>query len=1342
MKKLLCNLLLLVSTITYAQQPELMFHFLGSRHGLTYSAVRDIVQDNKGYIWVATLKGLNRYDGYNIKQFYKQDDGLASNCVEKLLLIGNDSLLVGTNEGVSLYDMMKERFIAITPPDKKALYVTDMVSNGPTVFISTISGIYAYHKQKQSITHLSKEVVNKITLDMNGNVWGISPAAIYCFLTNGRVIKKITSSKVSPNYPIEFSSIYKDSQGTLWLGTTEDGLYRYNKSRDSFVPVIFTSQDRKAIRYVRCIREDMRGNLWIGTENGLFIYDYTDNSYMHYQQNEKNAQSGLTDNAIYSIFKSRENIMWIGTFFGGINYIHLTNNNFNYILSGNRPQELKGKAVSNIIQDSRGALWFASEDNGISIISPDGSIQYLNKTTKPALNGNNVHALTEDSSGYIWAGNFVDGLQRIDWKSKRIESFKNLTETSTGLSNNSIYKLYVHNADSMFVGTSQGVDVYHFKTGIFTRFLPGIIKDIRIDDITPDRKNNLWFSTHFDGVFVYNTTTKVTRQYKKGAPGCEAMVSNHVYCSFADSKGRIWFGTSNGGLMLHETVTDSLIIYGKQYELKQRDIYSIQEDTYGYLWLSTDNGIFCFNPTNRNFTHYKVSDNLISNQFNSCSGYKDNSGVIYFGSINGACFFQPEGLGQNNMTQDIHITFSDFKIFNRHITATDSGLLTNNIDNTSSIELNHDMNTLTLDFLVINYDENGQSQFTCEYYLEGMETEWNSSPQMPQSVTYTNLDPGQYQFHVRVVNKNGAVIDQRIIAIEIQPHFLLSGFMIVIYLIIVILIGYTIIRFYRISIRDKMDIKIERMEKDSLRELNKHKLNFFTYITHEFKTPLSILMAVFEDVSAGKDNTMNEEEISIVKRNIQRLQFLINQLLEFRSVETDHARIEYVKGDIMTYGRSLFELFVPVFRQKQIVYRYTVTPDSFYTIFDRDKIEKIISNLLSNAFKHSDPQSEISFRIEIDKELNQLVLSCHNSSSYIHPEQQGAVLQPFHKSGSTDKKYANTGIGLALVNGLVQLLSGTIEIDSKQETGTTFIVRLPLVEDCKDMIVANEALDIVNSPDIVADTVYTLNNRGADTQIEYPNPERKITVLLVEDNPDINKILKGKLSDVYKVKSAYNGREATEILKNHIIDIVISDIMMPFMDGYELSKHIKTSREYSHIPVILITSQPSKENELQGLSAGADAYIEKPFTFDELNIRISNLLKAKHNIRTHYQEMKIFELNEILNNKDEEFIKVLTQYVLDHIENTELEVDNLASHMNISRTQLYNKLKKLLNLSATEFINKIKIDVAKRKIIETNLTFAEISWQLGFNNPSYFSKTFKRFSGMTPNEFRNGKGKS
>ena len=317
----------------------------------------------------------------------------------------------------------------------------------------------------------------------------------------------------------------------------------------------------------------------------------------------------------------------------------------------------------------------------------------------------------------------------------------------------------------MFIGTSQGVNIYHFRTDSFTPFLPDVFRLIRIDDITRDLKGNIWFSTHFNGIFRYHIPTHSIHRYQKGVTGCKTMTSDNIYCSFVDSKGEVWFGTSNGGLMKYNARADSIQAFGKENELRQRDIYSIQEDSFGYLWMSTDNGIFSFNPESRSFAHYKVSDNLVSNQFNACPGYKDPDGTLFFGSINGVCFFRPEGLNHNSPTNDIHLTFSDFRIFNKHVQPSPDGILQNNIDSTSAIRLPHGMNTLTFDFLVINYNENCQSQLSCEYYLEGMETEWNATQQIPQSVTYTNLDPGTYQFHVRVIGKNGVVFDLSLIHI-------------------------------------------------------------------------------------------------------------------------------------------------------------------------------------------------------------------------------------------------------------------------------------------------------------------------------------------------------------------------------------------------------------------------------------------------------------------------------------------------------------------------------------------------------------------------------------------------
>lgn len=602
--------------ILLARDNKYIFQNLGSKDGITYSAVRDIVQDKKGYIWIATLKGLNRYDGYDIKQYYKSEDGLPSNCIEKILPLDNNSLLLGTDEGLCIYDMLTEEFINITSPDKESLNIIDLLDNGQTIFLASEKGLYTYNHENRNITQLFDGEIMKLTQDINGNVWTFSREKVYCFHATGQLIKEFDKSDISPTYPVEFSAIYCDSQGTLWLGTTEDGIYRYSKNKNEFLPLELLKQDRKNIRYVRCICEDMRGNLWIGTENGLFIYNYTDNSYAQYKEKRSTSQTGPNDNAIYSIYKSREDIMWIGTFFGGVNYVNLSSSDFGYILADNGISSLNGKAVSNIMEDSRGALWMTSEDKGISIFYPDDRIEYLNKSSSPSLNGDNVHALTEDPQGNVWIGNFVDGLHKINPITKRLVSYKNTTRDSTGLSNNSIYKLLIHNSDSMFIGTNLGIDVYHFKKDIFTRFRPDIFDHIRIDDMIHDTRGNLWFSAHFDGIFFYDVKNDKIRHYKRGTKGCDEIISDNIYSSCVDTQGSLWFGTSNGGLMLYNEGKDCFVVYGKEKDLHQRDIYAILEDAFGYLWLSTDNGIFCFNPTDKTFTQYKASNEFISNQFN------------------------------------------------------------------------------------------------------------------------------------------------------------------------------------------------------------------------------------------------------------------------------------------------------------------------------------------------------------------------------------------------------------------------------------------------------------------------------------------------------------------------------------------------------------------------------------------------------------------------------------------------------------------------------------------------------------------------------------------------------
>lgn len=1181
------------------------------------------------------------------------------------------------------------------------------------------------------MSKLFSQGIQRIVVDAYEYIWGINQNNIYICSKEGKVIKHFVADDVLTN-SAKLSSIYKDTQNVIWIGTTEEGVFRYNKDNNRFLPIVSSNEKLKQMKYVRCFRDDALGNIWIGTENGLFIYNQVTNNIVHYKADYGRSQFSPADNAIYTIFRSNDRMLWIGSYFGGVNYVMLSPNRFDYIIPGKTRGGLNGKAVSDIKMDCNKNLWLATEDNGITVLQADGNVRYFNKQMTPGLKGNNIHSLAEDKEGNFWVGAFIDGLHYINLKTNQIESFKN----DIGVLSNSIYKILVLNTDSLIVGTEKGVELFHIRTREFSRLNSSKIPQVRVEEILKDKKKLLWFGTRFNGIYSYNMETHKAKHYTKDCS--KSIISDDIISGLIDSKGRIWFGTSDGGLMLYDELKDDFVVYGDIENVLYRDIYAIEEDGRGTLWLSTDQGIFNYDSKTERFTKYYIEDQFISNQFNSGASYKDKEGIIYFGSINGVCYFHPEEVANRSLNySNLKIIFSDFKVANTSLHPKSGGIINRSINYVDEIKLKSHMNTISLSFLCINYNYSAKNDLRLEYFMEGLDTEWNCVNRLSSTIAYNNLSSDSYMFTVRLCTKNGEVIDQRRIKIVVSPHFMLTPLMKTMYALLVIVILFIILRFYKMRLKDRMEVQIERIEKQKIQELNQHKLTFFTYITHEFKTPLSILTAIFDDQCFDKERYITEVETSIVKRNVQRLQFLINQLMEFRTVESDHANIKNSKGDVMKYIRAIADLFLPIVNKKGIIFTCVTEPFSWITVFDNDKIEKIVSNLLSNAIKYSVSGSAIS--LKVSQNGRNMVIECYNSYSYIPLEQQKNVFLPYQKAESMGEKYSNTGIGLALVNSLVQLLHGNIELISSPQSGTTFIVSIPIAErQLNDATVMNEN-KIINSQDVIADTLYFVEDsllEGIGNKVG----SGKYMVLFVEDNKDMAILAKSKLLENYKVRLAFDGKEAIKILNEETVDVIVSDVMMPYVNGYELCQYVKNKKEYSHIPIILLTVQDDKDSEIRGFKSGADSYLKKPFNFFELDLRIRNLIHAKESIKEYYHEVGVMETYQMLNNKDEKFIQELRTFIIANLQDDNLDSNKIAEYMGVGRTQLYNKLKKTMDMSISEFVNKVKIDLAKQKLCETNLTLSEIAYQLGFSTPSYFSKVFRKYVGITPNEFKRGDG--
>ena len=1307
MRKINSILFLFCILVSASARENYAFRNIANENGLSNSAVRDICQDDKGYIWIATLKGLNRYNGFTIQQYHSADaSGLISDCVETLTSLGED-VMIGTDKGLCRYIMDREVIenVMCDGTSIGEVYDIQKTSVQGMLYVSSASGLYIYADDCLKRISEASDII-KLSSDQAGNLWAVAENRLMNITINGLVIASYDIETLLPyqnENPCLLSCVYVDGYDNVWVGTQSQGLFHFDLKTKKLVPIRLSYISNNEMKYVRCMMADNQGNLWIGTENGLFIFDLTTRECSHYKRKNNVAFQSISDNAIYSIFKSRENLIWIGTFFGGVDVTDTHTGRMKYFLPDDGCLSLNGHATSAIMEDSSRRLWFASEDNGISILNRDTeTFAYLNTSSVPSLAGNNVHALAEDPDGNVWVGNFMDGLHVVS------HDLKSVRRVSVPV--NSIYKLLMYKSDSMYIGTASGLYVYSFEDDALFEFKPEVFAHARVDDMLFDLEGNLWVCTHFDGIFRYSYADDSLVAFD---------VADFAYCCHLSSDGKVWCGTCDAGLVCFEG--NEYKTYNLEDDGHIRFIYSIQEDLSGCLWISTDEGIYSFDTSNDALLKYDSSHHPISNQFNLGAGLCDSVGDMYFGSIGGVCSFSPSVLGDKKVhPSSPKLIFSDLKVFNTLIFP-GSRILELSLDDTDNVVLNHDENTISFDISPLILKSDMLPMFFVEYKMAGVDREFMRKPAEPVTVTYTNLEDGEYEFTARVVDSYGTVLDLKELLFVVKKHPLLSNVMLCVYAVFIFILLYCIFHSYR-----------KRTNYEAKISLNEQRIKLFTYISHEFKTPLSVILAILDKGGNEGKVTLSLSEWGMMSRNAKRLQFLIRQLLDFRSVESGQCEVNYVKDNIVLFLENCFSSFEPIFLQKSVRSSFSSDVQHDEVYFDPDKIEKIYANLLSNAAKHVKCNGAVQTKIEtVNDEMFRITV--FNSDSYIPEEHFGKIVQPFFKSESRHEH--NNGIGLALVKEMLHLLGGSLSIKSDRDIGTTFIAMFPVVLSEQMDVSLRRDHDNSDFSDILENTFYELSE--ADVEIKSNATETSVlyTVLLVEDNKDFNELLSDGLKGKYNVKRAYDGITAKGMLGADI-DIILSDINLPGMTGDELCRFVKSNRYFMHIPVILFTSESTKEVLLRSLDYGADAYIEKPFTQQELLAKMKNLLLMKDRICIHYHDTISLGLMNNLANKDEAFISDMTRFVQENLGNAELNVDDLARHAKISRTLLYKRLKDTVNLSASEFIAKIRVEYAMDKLSNTNQTVSEIAWMTGFSSPSYFIKTFKRHCGMTPKEFR------
>lgn len=804
------------------------------------------------------------------------------------------------------------------------------------------------------------------------------------------------------------------------------------------------------------------------------------------------------------------------------------------------------------------------------------------------------------------------------------------------------------------------------------------------------------------------------------------VINSAINCIFEDSKKRIWIGT-RGGLNLYGE-NGKFQLFSKENGLPGNMIYGILEDSFGRLWISTNAGISCFTPELNTFRNYSEADGLLFSQFNMYSFCQSKSGQMYFGGINGITTFYPELLIDNPHTPLPKI--GKIMIQNREVLPFDeTGILKNNILDTKKITLNANQSSLTIEFFVSNYLAGKHNTFA--YQLEGLDKNWNQSTENRQ-VTYTNLKRGTYVFRVKAANNDGKWNEEVTdLEIRVLPHWWQTWWAIMLFLILAGTALWYIRRF--VKQRRAMDeqLRAERMEKEKMEEINQMKTRFFINISHEFRTPLTLIMSPLQDIIEHTTDKWQRSQLAHIQKNTNKLLHLVNQLMDYRRAELGYFELRVSRVNAKKQVVEICNLFEKLAKRKKINYTVGDMAADKDFLVDGNYLELILSNLLSNAFKFTHEEGKITVRMEED--LNYFILEVEDNGCGIPLDKQALIFDRFYQ---VDNDYVGTGIGLSLIKRLVDLHHGKIEVKSEPGSGSTFTIYIPQNEEVYEHVESDSQTAETVKPVKHKNLDFILDDALADEDINEELSAKTDTLLIVEDNTEVTEYLTERLSKNYKIHTAVNGADALELLRNEEVDLVLTDVMMPVMDGIKLCRAIKQNIKTCHIPVIILSAKSNTEDQLQGLEVGADDYLPKPFTYSVLKAKIQNMLKSRRRSLEHYSKSLEVEPEKItFNVMDEELLKKAMKIVIDNLDNSEFSTDVFCSEMGMSRSNLHLKLKAITGESTIDFIKKIRFKEACKLLLDGRYNVAEVSTMVGFNTPSYFATSFKKYFGCLPTDY-------
>ena len=1326
----------------FSETPEqITFSYISINEGLSQSTVFSIDQDKRGNMWFATYDGVNKYDGYafTVYQHNEDDPNSIANDISRIVKTDSQGRVwIGTRDGLSRYDEEKDIFQNFFyEKNGKHLQVNGIEEISPEqLLISTPEGLIMFDiKESKFIddsfsTAMHKTIASTLYRQGDQIYIGTSTDGLYTYSITQKTFEKVIPILGTK----QIQAILQQSPTRIWVATEGAGLFLINPKTKEIKNYLHSPSNPKSIssNYIRSLAMDSQNRLWIGTFNDLNIYHEGTDSFASYSSNPVENGS-LSQRSVRSIFMDSQGGMWLGTYFGGLNYYHPIRNRFKNIRNIPYKNSLSDNVVSCIVEDKDKNLWIGTNDGGLNLYNPitQRFTSYTLQEDESArgIGSNNIKAVyVDEKKSLVYIGTHAGGLSILHRNSGQVENFN---QRNSQLVNENVYAILPDGEGNLWLGTLSALVRFNPEQRSFTTIekekdgTPVVSK--QITTLFRDSHKRLWIGGE-EGLSVFKQEGLDIQQ------ASILPVSNvtklFTNCIYEASNGIIWVGTREGFYCFNEK-DKQIKRYNTTNGLPNNVVYGILEDSFGRLWLSTNRGISCFNPETEKFRNFTESDGLQSNQFNTASYCRTSVGQMYFGGINGITTFRPELLLDNPYTPPVVIT--KLQLFNKVVRPDDeTGILTKNISETKSITLKSWQTAFSIEFVVSNYISGQHNTFA--YKLEGYDKEWYYLTDS-RTVSYSNLPQGTYQFLVKAANSDGKWNPiPTALEIIVLPIWYKTWWALLIFFATFAGFITFVFRFFWMRKSMEAQLEIERRDKEHQEEINQMKMRFFINISHELRTPLTLILTPLQEIINKISDRWTRNQLEYIQRNANRLLHLVNQLMDYRRAELGVFELKAKKGNAHQLIQDNFLFYDKLARHKKITYTLHSELEDKEVLFDANYLELIVNNLLSNAFKYT--ESGQSITVTLKEENGWLLLQVSDTGIGIPINKQGKIFERFYQ---IESEHVGSGIGLSLVQRLIELHHGRIELDSEENKGSTFSVYLP-----QDLSVYKPSELASNNEQNEEEQVYSTNSKAMyfiDTEkVENESVEsgdkKRGTILIVEDNNEIRRYLNNGLADLFNTLEAGNGEEALEKLKDNEVDVIVTDVMMPVMDGIKLCKNVKQNIRTCHIPVIILSAKTDIKDQMEGLQMGADDYIPKPFSLAILTTKIQNMMRTRRRMLDKYAKSLEVEPEKItFNAMDEALLKRAMAIVEKNMDNIEFSTDEFAREMNMSRSNLHLKLKAITGESTIDFIRKIRFNEAAKLLKDGRYTVAEVSTMVGFNTPSYFATSFKKYFGCLPTEY-------